>query len=557
MVYLAMDAQQGSWRALKVPAFDRMGDERTRARFRRECETALRLRHPHFVRAHDADPEHPYTPWLAFEVCEAGHLGDWLARHGVMPAVLAIEVMVQICSALAAAHRAGVAQRRLEPRDVLVDRHGKCRLKDFRTVPGVTGGLKADSADLRDDIVGAGTLLHLLVVGRPPTEGHVSTSMPDPLRGIVHRALQRGRGMGYPDAASLGRDLEAAMLEVSLPASGELPSLADASVRLPDTLEALFDPDASFPDLERAARWAADPAEAPPQVEAGTAPILTKLVSGARAEAPRPEPTPAPAPAAPPPPLPRPVARPLPEAVREAAAAPFIRGTPAPSPYRSVPHGRLTIDEIQRRGDITPAPVRRSTDDSAYVPDYLVEEPTRPERSEAWREPTPTPAPRQPVVEERRPDGRLIVAGVLLFCVLLGGFVFHGARQVGEARATVMEAGENLTSLVARSGAVVNDLAGRGADRQRLEEAFFAYSEARGPARHVEAERFVVLLLAEAARVGVDPNGPVQDPATQRISDMGAAQARYRVARESWSEAARGFPGALPVLLGLAKGPPR
>lgn len=560
VVYLAMDTREGAWRALKVLAFERMGDESARARFRREGEAALRLRHPHLVRAWDADTENPFTPWVAFEVCEAGSLQDWIDRHGRMPAFLSIEVLVQVCSALAAAHRANVAQRRLEPRDVLVDRHGKCRLKDFRSVPGGGSGFASDSPDLRNDLVGAGTLLHTLVTGQPPVGTVISGGVPDPLRGVIQWALQRGRGQGYPDAASMGRDLEAAMLELSLPASGSLPSLVEGDARLPDSVEAVFDPEQTFEDLERAARWAADPAEGPPRPDPNARPLIGLLSSTGRPAARRSSPTPAPPPPAPAPelePLPPETRRHLPEAVLEAAAAPFARGTPAPSPYRSVPHGRLTDDELRRRGDLTPAPIRRGAGGD-LIPSYVVEEPIRPERSEAWREGTPPPIERvEPKTAPVRVDPRLVAAAAVLVAVLVVGTFFKGAQQVHGARATASSAGENLTAVVAAAGAAVNDLAVRGADRQRLEEAFFAHSEARGAARYDRADAFAALLLAEAARVGVDPSAPVKDAATQRISEINDAHARYHAALEAWAETASAFPGVLPVTLGLAKAPPK
>src|SRR5690606_28916530 len=127
--------------------------------------------------------------------------------------------------------------------------------------------------------------------------------------------------------------------------------------------------------------------------------------------------------------------------------------------------------------------------------------------------------------------------------------------QVRSAGAVAADAGEHLTALVAGSGAVVNQLAGRGADRQQLESAFFAHTEARGAARYVEADRFAALLLAEAARVGVDPSGPVQDAATQQVAEIRDARARYLTAQEAWAEVAGSFPGFLPVTLGLSKAP--
>lgn len=555
VVYLAMDTREGAWRALKVLSFESMGDDRARARFQRDGEAALAFRHPHFLTAHDAAVDDPYTPWLALEVCEGGSLADWVERSGPMPVFLAIEVGVQICSALAAAHRKGIAQRRLEPHDVLIAHSGQCKLKDFRVVPSGERGFSSDSADLRNDIVSAGRILSFLLTGRRFHEEQSLAEVPAALLPILQRSQQRGRGQGFADAAAMGRELEAAMLEVAMP-SGRLPSLWDPEAALPDDFDKVYDPEVSFPDLERAARWAEDPTAGPEPVQRTADNLLAMLASGTPRSSVAPTPmrkflTPgAPAPSARPP-----SPRSTPEGARPAPTLkPVSRsvGMPLPVPQRpSAPAS--TAPAAPQRAGASPG----GKEYEEYVPDYVVKEPER-VVVETWRHATPKPVRRE--VAPKDPGAaatvRILVLGAALLVAIVGTFtLWSGIRSVQTARVTAEQAGENLTAVVEAEAAVVNDLAVRGADRALLESHFYAYREARGSARHAAAEEFARVLLEQAARAGIDPQAPVQDNTTRRVGQIAEARASYLSRRADWGDASRGFPGVVPVMFGIAAGP--
>jgi serine/threonine protein kinase/Tol biopolymer transport system component len=120
-VYEAWDPRLDRTVAIKVL---RLGGSRSgRDRFEREARAVARLNHPHICTLHDVGHDGP-VDYLVME-----HLvGDTLARRlsrGPLPWTEAIEVAIQMASALDCAHCAGIVHRDLTPANIfLVRRSG-------------------------------------------------------------------------------------------------------------------------------------------------------------------------------------------------------------------------------------------------------------------------------------------------------------------------------------------------------------------------------------------------------------------------------------------------
>jgi hypothetical protein len=72
-----------------------------------------------------------------------GNLSDLVARHGPLPPERVTDLVPQLASALAAAHRLGIVHRDVKPSNVLFDDRGKPFLADFgiASTPDATAGL--------------------------------------------------------------------------------------------------------------------------------------------------------------------------------------------------------------------------------------------------------------------------------------------------------------------------------------------------------------------------------------------------------------------------------
>jgi eukaryotic-like serine/threonine-protein kinase len=130
-VYVAQDRLLGETVALKILSVGPGGSSAERQsfqRFLREADASSRLRHPHIVRLLDVDER---AGILVLEYLPGGTLAQALARgHHLDPAAgrrLALEVL----SALAAAHGAGIVHRDVKPTNIFFDAAGNAKLADF------------------------------------------------------------------------------------------------------------------------------------------------------------------------------------------------------------------------------------------------------------------------------------------------------------------------------------------------------------------------------------------------------------------------------------------
>ena len=157
------------------------------SRFLAEGRLAVALSHPNIVQVFDLDEE-AGEPFLAMEHVDGWDLGEVLtaldAQRDLMPAALAVRLLVALAEALGYAHRRGVVYRDVSPGNVMLDRHGAIKLVDFG-VAALTGealaGLKVAWAspeqlagsptDARSDVYSLGVLAWTLLAGIHPYRG--------------------------------------------------------------------------------------------------------------------------------------------------------------------------------------------------------------------------------------------------------------------------------------------------------------------------------------------------------------------------------------------------
>lgn len=116
-VFEAQDLGLGHHVALKLlhpHVAERPGAAR---RFLREGRAAARIRHPHVVQVFALGTERE-TPFLAMELLDGGNLSGIIADKGRLPVGDALDLVLPILTAVAAAHDAGVVHRDLKPSNV-------------------------------------------------------------------------------------------------------------------------------------------------------------------------------------------------------------------------------------------------------------------------------------------------------------------------------------------------------------------------------------------------------------------------------------------------------
>ncbi|HET9517709.1 MAG TPA: serine/threonine-protein kinase, partial [Actinoplanes sp.] len=108
----------------------------TRERSLREARAAAALHHPNIVAVYDI-VEHDDRPWIVMEFVPGRSLKQVVDDDGPLATGRAVEIGLQLLSALQAAHTAGITHRDVKPANVLVTDKGAVRLTDFglATVP--------------------------------------------------------------------------------------------------------------------------------------------------------------------------------------------------------------------------------------------------------------------------------------------------------------------------------------------------------------------------------------------------------------------------------------
>jgi eukaryotic-like serine/threonine-protein kinase len=217
-VYRAFDTRLGRTVALKILAGDTALSPVRRERFEREARAVSQLGHPHICALHDIG-DYDGAAFLVMEYLEGETLAARLAR-GPLGLVAALRHGVEICGALAHAHRRGIVHRDVKPSNVFLTSVG-AKLLDFGiaklqsrsdadgeplpldlgatlTVDGALIGtvqymapeqLEGFPTDWRADVFAAGLLLYEMVAGRPAFAGRSAASViarvlsgePDPL----------------------------------------------------------------------------------------------------------------------------------------------------------------------------------------------------------------------------------------------------------------------------------------------------------------------------------------------------------------------------------------
>jgi len=199
-VYEAEHLVVGKFVAIKVMNREAFAEPDQRDQFVSEARAAARIAHPNVVDIHDLGVTAEGFPYLVMELLRGETLHDVIAARGALPPQYACELMLQVLSALSAAHAQGFLHCDLKPANVMVvhPRPDRPHVKvldfgiarhmfeaDGRKVRG-SGGTpmfmspeqaRGDVVDVRSDIYSASAMLYAMLAGRDPFEGHTSSAV--------------------------------------------------------------------------------------------------------------------------------------------------------------------------------------------------------------------------------------------------------------------------------------------------------------------------------------------------------------------------------------------
>jgi len=198
-VFKAENRRTGQTVALKLLRATYTKSQRAVARFYRESESAMRLKHKNLVSVFEAG-EWNGLHFLVMELIEGCDVRSMIKEKGPLSVKSAIDVLLQAARGLEHAHEQGIVHRDIKPANLLLDAAGRLVVLDLGlarldetdqegegedagrlTMPGTFLGtleyvapeqaVDAHDVDGRCDIYSLGCSLHYLLKGRPPYRG--------------------------------------------------------------------------------------------------------------------------------------------------------------------------------------------------------------------------------------------------------------------------------------------------------------------------------------------------------------------------------------------------
>jgi predicted ATPase/tRNA A-37 threonylcarbamoyl transferase component Bud32 len=224
------------------------------ARFHREAQAAGALESENIAAAIDFGILADGTPYIVMEHLIGESLGSLLAREGYLPVARAVDLCLQACRGMQAAHAAGIVHRDLKPENLFLCRRedgtdlvkvldfGIAKLEQSElnsaatrtgTILGTPAYMSPEQArgdksiDHRTDVYGLAAILFEMLSGKPPHPGdshnailhHIATQpavslhsaqpdLPASLADTVERALSCNRDQRHASVEELRLALE-------------------------------------------------------------------------------------------------------------------------------------------------------------------------------------------------------------------------------------------------------------------------------------------------------------------------------------------------------------
>jgi eukaryotic-like serine/threonine-protein kinase len=289
-VFLGTDTVLGRTVAVKVLAPQFVDDEGFVQRFRREAQAAASIGHPSIVSVFDTGSDDG-VHFIVMEYVEGRTLAEILAGGGRILPDRAIDIGMDVCRALEAAHAQGVIHRDIKPGNIMLNPRGEVKVTDFgiarvtatadtieqtAAILGTASYLSPEQAqgqpvDGRSDIYSLGCVLYEMVTGRPPFLGDSPVAVaskqvleqPTPpsrlnpdvtadLDAVILRALAKNPANRYQSAEEMHADLERAKRGLPVQAT---PLLAAGTTQVLDRPPAHPTEVLPPPERERGTNW--------------------------------------------------------------------------------------------------------------------------------------------------------------------------------------------------------------------------------------------------------------------------------------------------------------
>ncbi len=250
LVYKARCRLLNRFVAIKILRPEFTNDEEFVKRFRIEAQSVASLSHPNIVSIYDVGHEGDIH-YIVMEYVQGITLKEYISKKGALESKEAVNIAIQICSAIEHAHMNNIVHRDIKPHNILLTRDGIAKVTDFGiaravssttiTMVGSTIGsvhyfspeqARGGYTDEKSDLYSLGIALYEMVTGRVPFDGetpvavalkHIQTpaqepvlmdsNIPKSVNDIIMKAIKKEQNKRYQTASEMLGDLYRSLKE--------------------------------------------------------------------------------------------------------------------------------------------------------------------------------------------------------------------------------------------------------------------------------------------------------------------------------------------------------
>ena len=249
-VYVARDIMLNRKVAVKVLKEEFTTDEEFVRRFNTEAQAAASLSHSNIVSIYDVGNENNIY-YIVMELIRGKTLKQIITEEGALTWKWAVNIAIQIASALEVAHKNGIVHRDIKPHNIIITEDGVAKVTDFGIAKAVSNSTitafgttigsvhyfspeqaKGGYTDAKSDIYSLGIVLYEMLTAKVPFDADTSVSValkhmqenpippkelnsqiPSAVNSIILKAMQKDPLSRYQTATAMIHDLNRALKE--------------------------------------------------------------------------------------------------------------------------------------------------------------------------------------------------------------------------------------------------------------------------------------------------------------------------------------------------------
>ncbi len=257
VVYKAKCLLLNRFVAVKILRSEFTDDEEFVRRFRVEAQAAASLNHPNIVSIYDVGKQDDIQ-YIVMEFIDGITLKEYISQKGALPWKEAINIAIQICSAIEQAHKNFIVHRDIKPHNIMITKEGVAKVTDFGiaravssatiTMVGSTIGsvhyfspeqARGGFTDEKSDLYSLGITIYEMVTGRVPFDGEtpvaialkhiqekperpvdINDAIPKGVNDLIMKAMKKDQNLRYQNASEMLSDLQRVLAEPNAKISG-------------------------------------------------------------------------------------------------------------------------------------------------------------------------------------------------------------------------------------------------------------------------------------------------------------------------------------------------